>query len=612
MSDQEQKLKVCFEKEIHLIPFETSYTALIEKIQSSFGEKLPKDFKLFYVDFEGDLISITTQDDMEEALNFIKTSAFTIKIIIGESTEQARKSIVVGEFGQFNYNQKPTSTIRINDNTNVFQDSDGKRNNYVNELTDTKLLPVAGSEVVINEKDKVIKEFKSISPINDTIKLTQIIGGEKIIENESTEKVQKNKSPQDIVSEKKEASKQIIPQIDKNFSSKIENQPIFEIRHLNSQKLEEKENENKMINEIKEEEELYICFKCQGKGKNENGDNCPVCLGQGNLPNSWAEPLISMIQNEVSKAVQNVMKSEMQSLRESIRLEKSNIQAIEGPIHNNIRCNICKLIPIKGIRYKCPVCDDFDLCENCELAKGHQHALLKIRNPDPQVAPVKVISHNNKINPPDVILDPKQVVYKKEEEKIYFARFVKDDPKDLIELSPGQNFKKSWTLRNDGPLAWSSSSRIVMVGGDDLGGKEIEIGEVLPGMEKTITQYLTAPNHPGKYNQFFRISYKAEDGQFRRFGHRVWLDAIVKEEKANVHKEIPKENSFYRKKEESEDKVVEALKTLTTLNLEKKYEDNAISLIHMGILDVPFIIQSLKNNNNNVEAVTELFFNKEI
>ena len=36
--------------------------------------------------------------------------------------------------------------------------------------------------------------------------------------------------------------------------------------------------------------------------------------------------------------------------------------------------------PIKGIRYKCSVCKDFDYCEECEEKKPHPHPFLKIRN----------------------------------------------------------------------------------------------------------------------------------------------------------------------------------------------------------------------------------------
>lgn len=53
-------------------------------------------------------------------------------------------------------------------------------------------------------------------------------------------------------------------------------------------------------------------------------------------------------------------------------------------VHRNIICDGCGTRDFAGVRYKCSVCPDFDLCEKCEASddKGHpQHALLKIKQP---------------------------------------------------------------------------------------------------------------------------------------------------------------------------------------------------------------------------------------
>merc|ERR1712203_1057952 len=34
-------------------------------------------------------------------------------------------------------------------------------------------------------------------------------------------------------------------------------------------------------------------------------------------------------------------------------------------IHVGINCNRCGMDPIRGERFKCSVCEDFDLCETC-------------------------------------------------------------------------------------------------------------------------------------------------------------------------------------------------------------------------------------------------------
>ena len=51
-------------------------------------------------------------------------------------------------------------------------------------------------------------------------------------------------------------------------------------------------------------------------------------------------------------------------------------------VHFYVKCRGCGLTPIVGIRYKCSVCPDYNLCETCEDTITHNHALLKIKTLD--------------------------------------------------------------------------------------------------------------------------------------------------------------------------------------------------------------------------------------
>ncbi|KAF9941874.1 hypothetical protein BGZ67_003704 [Mortierella alpina] len=53
-----------------------------------------------------------------------------------------------------------------------------------------------------------------------------------------------------------------------------------------------------------------------------------------------------------------------------------------------ITCNSCGTVPIRGLRYKCANCQDYDLCEGCEAAEVHikSHVFMKIRIPIPPLA----------------------------------------------------------------------------------------------------------------------------------------------------------------------------------------------------------------------------------
>jgi hypothetical protein len=63
-------------------------------------------------------------------------------------------------------------------------------------------------------------------------------------------------------------------------------------------------------------------------------------------------------------------------------------------VHAGVICDGCKVCPIQGIRYKCSVCVDFDLCDKCEAEKQHAHPMLKIRRPEQAPAFIQVTYKN--------------------------------------------------------------------------------------------------------------------------------------------------------------------------------------------------------------------------
>ncbi|MCJ1471922.1 hypothetical protein MMC13_000563 [Lambiella insularis] len=57
----------------------------------------------------------------------------------------------------------------------------------------------------------------------------------------------------------------------------------------------------------------------------------------------------------------------------------------DGYVHRGVSCNSCNTQPIRGIRYRCANCVDFDLCEQCEASQIHPrtHVFYKVRIPAP-------------------------------------------------------------------------------------------------------------------------------------------------------------------------------------------------------------------------------------
>ncbi|KAM0287026.1 hypothetical protein ACHAQH_000711 [Verticillium albo-atrum] len=58
-------------------------------------------------------------------------------------------------------------------------------------------------------------------------------------------------------------------------------------------------------------------------------------------------------------------------------------------VHRGCACNSCGMVPIRGVRYRCANCADFDLCETCESQGVHikTHIFYKIKIPAPPFGP---------------------------------------------------------------------------------------------------------------------------------------------------------------------------------------------------------------------------------
>ncbi|EPQ60265.1 hypothetical protein GLOTRDRAFT_134979 [Gloeophyllum trabeum ATCC 11539] len=95
---------------------------------------------------------------------------------------------------------------------------------------------------------------------------------------------------------------------------------------------------------------------------------------------------------------------------------------------------------------------------------------------------------------------------------------------------PGAEFVKSWNVINDGEREWPESTVLVFVAGDRMGSgadtAKFKVGSVPAGETVDVwTGELKAPEHPGKYVSYWRLS----DGQGNQFGQSLWIDISVAE-----------------------------------------------------------------------------------
>jgi hypothetical protein len=111
------------------------------------------------------------------------------------------------------------------------------------------------------------------------------------------------------------------------------------------------------------------------------------------------------------------------------------------------------------------------------------------------------------------------------------AGFVAETVPDGTVFAPGEEFDKTWTLRNTGESSWGEfdaalDHRLEFVGGTpmtDLTSVPIP-GPVAPGADVVFTVPMTAPDQPGTYRSEWRMTRDSGAGGF---GITVWVEIVV-------------------------------------------------------------------------------------
>jgi len=214
----------------------------------------------------------------------------------------------------------------------------------------------------------------------------------------------------------------------------------------------------------------------------------------------------------------------------------------EPILHIGITCDNCDETPV-GIRYKCSVCADFDLCEKCEPLGVHnpEHPFLKITRP--------LLRKSCPYRRPETHQGPGSWRHKGRpstpscgaNDQILLGRFVSNvTVKDGTHLAPGEKFIKTWRMRNTAAIPWPENTKLAFVGGDALSSIEsVLVSEPVPAeKEVDISVEMVAPSKSGRYVSYWRLTQP--DGN--RFGQRIWVDIVVSEDAVQSN-EAPKEEA---------------------------------------------------------------------
>jgi len=294
---------------------------------------------------------------------------------------------------------------------------------------------------------------------------------------------------------------------------------------------------------------------------------------------SWVPHLINLLKYSVSNFENIDVSLESDGICPFMNLQDFGLcseQESKEAVHHGITCDSCQVSPIRGVRYKCCVCNNYDLCSDCESLGKHDssHPLLKILRPVDRCAnspyyglheTMKYFGHHkrghgrhwrqhcsmprrcrngfqcNQQTP----FPPNSFCWQQFAKNCHgssdvSAKFICDVnipdgtycPNDTI-------LTKTWRVRNDGDCEWGDNVELVFFKGNEclLLEKRFVVANAKPGEEIDVSIMLKTPVKAGRYMTFFRLQKN-----MKFFGDKLWIDIFVADDKTNL-KEQKEEQS---------------------------------------------------------------------
>ena len=189
-------------------------------------------------------------------------------------------------------------------------------------------------------------------------------------------------SYEDVLNAYKEETKPIKIKLEEKAKKQtIEKSQTFRESSKLKDKEPIKEPTEKEVSKVKEKdkEKSKVKEKVKESVKKKTKEQTPsqVILSLSSYLSNILQSQINQIQNEFQlKVTSDVL---------NIKQQQYENRSVQDIYHDNILCQQCLSNNIKGIRYLCAECDNYNICDKCEKQRTHNHPIdhlfLKITKP---------------------------------------------------------------------------------------------------------------------------------------------------------------------------------------------------------------------------------------
>jgi len=258
-------------------------------------------------------------------------------------------------------------------------------------------------------------------------------------------------------------------------------------------------------------------------------------------------------------------------------------------IHNGIKCAKCFKNPIAGFRYKCSICSNYDLCEECEekncQTEEHPHPFIKIRKYElnniiekNQKKEINVktnsntnynlntiiikneinlnIIDNQKNNKNNIVDNNKNLINNQLDKENYSYECINKQQLHSQIEEDGDNPDMEIALKNTGETQWPlNKAKLVFDQNKNIIGEDIILKPQKPGEEKN---YKIVFDNLKLYPTGDYIAGLIFEINGKKYGENIILYISIKEKIENKNKneikiELPKESkNLYQNKNNNE------------------------------------------------------------
>jgi hypothetical protein len=445
-----KEIKIIFNSKEMNIQAPINYEELKNLCQKEFKIGNIDNYIIIYKDDDKDDVYVEKDNDYTQALNFMTINNILVEFMIKEKINQ----------NENNVDNPIGSENMVFGNNNNNNNNENKEDNKINNNNDDSL--EINEKKLKEEYDKNYKEIKE--------KYKELEKNKKDIkENYKKIKEERVKKKKEKVEKKKKK---------KNERAKQKKE------QLEKKKKEEEEMENNKLennNNIKideEKEKLEINKEYEDKQNNNNNifkDDLNKLLDsiKETNTNDLKNQILKSLEKKVKKIKNALIKKtsekndeiitnyidklnkleEERQIKYQSELSKYSQNRISmsvcNTIHNGIKCEKCGINPIQGIRYKCSICDNYNLCELCEDLNSelqfhnNQHDFIRMRNEKKK----KDCENNN-------------ILYQNQDIIIFNYECLTQEPKIIINEGIKKD-KLELLIQNSNGLPWINETKFI-------------------------------------------------------------------------------------------------------------------------------------------------------